>query len=102
MPLNLQLISLAFSFAFGIFFSLFLDINHKIIYNTKKIIKLIGTTLVVFLSVLIYFILLLKINNATFHPYELIMIILGFIFENFIKTKIFKHFKSRKARKQIV
>ena len=100
MPLNIQIISLLFSFVFGIFFSFFLDLNHKIIYSTKKIIKLIGTTLVVFLSVLIYFICLLKINNATFHPYELIMIILGFLLENFIKNKIKKHF--RMSRKQIV
>lgn len=100
MPLNTQIISLLFSFIYGIFFSVFLDINHKIIYNSHKIIKLIGTTFVVFLSVLIYFILLLKINNATFHPYELIMIILGYILENIIKNKIKKIFS--KSRKQIV
>ncbi len=100
MPLNTQIISLLFSFIYGIFFSVFLDINHKIIYNSHKIIKLIGTTFVVFLNVLIYFILLLKINNATFHPYELIMIILGYILENIIKNKIKKIFS--KSRKQIV
>lgn len=103
MPLTTQINSLLFSFAFGMFFSLFLDLNHKIIYSTKKIIKLIGTTLVVFLSMLLYFILLLKINNATFHPYELIMIVLGFLLENFIKSKIKKHRKAKpKSRKQIV
>lgn len=88
MSLDIQINSLIFSFAFGIFFSIFLDINHKIIYNSKKIIKLIGTSLVVFSSVLIYFIILLNINNATFHPYELIMIILGFYVENLIIKKL--------------
>lgn len=88
MNLNTQINSLLFSFAFGIFFALFIDINHKIIYNAKTIIKLIGTFLIVFLSVILYFIMLLKINNATFHPYELIMIILGFLLENFIKNKL--------------
>ena len=91
MPLNIQINSLIFSFAFGIFFSLFLDLNYKIIYNSKKIIKIIGTFLVIFSSVLIYFIILLNINNATFHPYELIMIILGFYIEKLIKNKIKKH-----------
>lgn len=90
MPLNIQIISLVFSFLFGIFFSLFLNINHKIIYNDKKIIKLIGTTLVIFSSVLLYFIMLRKINNASFHPYELIMIVLGFYLENLIKKIIKK------------
>lgn len=94
MPLNIQINSLIFSFAFGIFFSIFININHKIIFNSKKIIKIIGTTLVVFSSVLLYFIILLNINNATFHPYELIMIVIGFILENIIQKQIkikFKH-----------
>ena len=85
MPLDIQINSLVFSFAFGLFFSAFLDLNHKIIYNSHKIIKLIGTSLVVFSSTLIYFIILLNINNAAFHPYELLMIALGFYLENKIK-----------------
>lgn len=88
MPLDIQINSLIFSFAFGIFFSLFLTLNHKIIYNSKKIIKFVGTALVVFSSVLLYFVILLNINNATFHPYELIMIILGFYIENLIHQKL--------------
>ena len=99
MTLNIQIISLLFSFLFGLFFSFFLDINHKIIFNSKKIVKIIGTILAVFLNVILYFVCLLKINNATFHPYELIMIILGFILENYIKKKI-KNISN--ARKQIV
>lgn len=90
MPLNIQINSLVFSFGFGIFFSLFLTLNHKIIYNSKKIIKFIGTALVVFSSVLLYFIILLNINNATFHPYELVMIVFGFYIENLIHQKIKK------------
>lgn len=88
MPLNIQINSLLFSLIFGIFFSLFLNINHKIIYNSKKAIKIIGTALVVFISVLMYFIILLNINNATFHPYELIMINAGFIIENIIQKNL--------------
>ena len=65
-----------------------LNINNNIIYNSKIIIKLLGTLLVVFSSVLVYFIILLNINNAIFHPYELIMITLGFYTENIIKKQI--------------
>ena len=82
MSLDIQIVSLCFSFFFGIFFSLLLNINQKIIYSSKTFIKLFGTVLVVFLSVLIYFILLLYINNGIFHPYEMIMITLGFYAEN--------------------
>lgn len=90
MELNVQIISLISSFIFGIFFSLFLNLNYKIIYNSKKIIKIIGTTLVVFSSGLIYFIMLMHINNATFHPYELIMIMLGFYIENLLRKTLKK------------
>ena len=93
MPLNIQITSLLFSFAFGIFFAFFLNINHKIIYSSKKIIKLIGTILVVTSSTLIYFIALLNLNSATFHPYELIMIVLGFLTENALGKKIKQIFK---------
>ncbi len=92
MTLEIQIKTLIFSFIFGLFFSLLLNLNHKIIYNNKKIIKLIGTALVVFSAVLIYFIVLLNINNATFHPYELIVIVLGFCLEN----KLHKHLKKTK------
>ena len=99
MPLDIQINSLIFSFAFGIFFSLFLTLNHKIIYNSKKIIKFVGTALVVFSSVLLFFVILLNINNATFHPYELIMIVLGFYIENLIHQKLKRKKKLKRPRK---
>lgn len=85
MTLDVQIISLVFSYSFGIFFSLFLNLNHKIIFNSHKFIKILGTSLVVLISNLTYFIILMKINNAIFHPYELLMIILGFYSENKVK-----------------
>ena len=88
MTLNVQIHSLIFSFIFGIFFSLFINLNHKIIYNSHLIIKIIGTTLVIFSSVIFYFIILLYINNGTFHPYELLMIVLGFYVEDIFSQKL--------------
>ena len=89
MDLKTQIFALLFSFLYGIFFSLFINVNHKIIYNSKKWIKFLGTFLVVLISVLIYFILLKEINNAVFHPYCLIMLIGGYYLEQVIA----KHFK---------
>ncbi len=94
MPLNIQIATLVFSFVFGIFFAFILTVNHKIIYNSNKIIKIIGTILIVALSNIIYFIGLKHIDNAAFHPYMLITLIIGFYLENkitnFIKTKYVK------------
>lgn len=89
MDLYTQIISLLFSFLYGIFFSLFTGVNYKIIYHDKKWIKLLGTFLVVIIAVLLYFVLLKKINDAIFHPYLLLMLILGFALEK----RIANHFK---------
>ncbi len=97
MSLDVQIISLIFSFFFGIVFSLFLNINYKIIFSQNKIIKLIGTILIVFSSTLLYFIILKKINNAIFHPYELFMIVFGFYIEN----KVSKWCKMKCLKKSI-
>lgn len=95
MALNLQIATLTFSFLFGICFSVFLTLNHKIIYHSNKFIKTIGTILIVGLSNIIYFIGLKYIDNATFHPYMLFALVLGFYLEiiisKYIKKIIVKH-----------
>lgn len=87
MDLQTQIITLIFSFFYGIFFSLFISVNQKIIYHDKKWIKLLGTFLVILISVLVYFILLKKINFAAFHPYCLLVLGLGF----YLEKRIAKH-----------
>jgi len=93
MNLKIQIISLLFSFLFGIFFSLFLKLNNKIIFSKYKIIRLFGSFLIILVSVLIYFICLQKINNSIFHPYLLLMIVIGFLFENALINLIVKKIK---------
>lgn len=89
MDLETQIITLVFSFFYGAFFGLFININYKVIYNEKKYIKYIGSFLVILISVLLYFIILRKINYATFHIYCLIVLMLGF----WIYNMIVKYFK---------
>lgn len=87
-PLNIQIKTLLFSFLFGIFFSVFLNINYKLIYNNKKFYRIITSFIFVMINVIIYFIILRKINNGILHIYSIFMIILGFIFENIVKKYI--------------
>ena len=96
MTLDIQIVSLLFSFLFGISFSLFIRVNEKILYNKIIIIKYLGSILVIFVSVLSYFIILRKINNSIFHPYLLIMIIIGFVTENKMYSKVFSIVKRHK------
>lgn len=88
MNIKIQITTLLFSFLYGIFFSFFLSLNYKFIYSNKKLFKTVISLLVVVLSVLLYFIILKKINYGIFHIYEILMITLGFIVENIIVSII--------------
>lgn len=83
MPLHEQIATLFASYLFGIFFSLFLSINYHIIYESKKIIRIAGTFLFVSFTVMVYFILLQKINHGILHPYSLLVILCGILTEHY-------------------
>ena len=77
--LNIQIKLIIFSFIFGFFFCLLIEIYNKKVENCKKSGKAILSFLVVFLSTIIYFEGIKKIGNATFHIYSILTIIIGFI-----------------------
>ena len=89
MTLKTQVISLVVSFLYGIFFSIFLNINYKIIYNNKKIYQIGGTFIFILLNVLLYFLIIKKINNGVIHIYCIMSIIFGFSVEHFFIRKMF-------------
>lgn len=89
MTLKIQIISLIVSFLYGIFFSFLLNINYKLIYNNNKFIKIIGTLIFVLFNSLLYFLILLKINNGIVHIYCILALIIGFvIYNSFLDNKI--------------
>lgn len=82
--LNIQIKLIIFSFIFGFFFSILIEIFNKKTENCKKSVKLILSFLVVFLSTLIYFEGINRIGNAIFHIYSVITIVIGFISYDFL------------------
>lgn len=88
MNINIQIETIIFSFLYGIFFSLLLGFNYKYIVGSRKILGIIVTFLFVMVNVLLYFIILRKINFGFFHHYEVLCIILGFCFENIVSRLI--------------
>ncbi len=88
MNLTIQLNLLTFSFFYGIFVSLLINLNYKFLYNERKLIKILSTILFVGINVLLYFIILLRINNGILHFYSLLIIVVGFILENLIEKKL--------------
>lgn len=90
MTLIIQIKLILFSLLFGIFFGVMTDINHKYLYNKRKVLKVIFTFIYIVLSVLIYFLILKKINYGILHYYSFICIVIGFVVENFIVNKYIK------------
>lgn len=92
MNIVLQIKTIVFSFLYGVFFSIMLGFNYKYIVGSRKLFSFFLSFLFVLVNVLLYFIILKKINFGVFHYYEILFIILGFVFENvlfkFLKCKI--------------
>lgn len=93
MNLKTQIILIIFSFFYGFFFSIFLNINYKFIYSSHKIVKFLSSFLIIIVSVLIYFIGIKKINNAILHPYSILMVIIGFFVDICLRRIIAKKLK---------
>ena len=84
---SVQIISLIFSLAYGVFFSLLTILNFSLIKNMSIIIKNIITSMFVIDIVIIYVICLYHLNHGYFHLYFIIMAILGFLANTFIYHK---------------
>ena len=71
-------------------FYILLEVNYKIIYESKLFIKIVYSLLFLLVNTLLYFIILIKINNGIVHVYFLLSIILGYVLAYSIKVKLFK------------
>lgn len=80
MPLEIQILSLIYSFIFGIIISYFYNLFYNLINYKVKRYKILINVLFFLNIFLIYFVLLLLINNGVIHIYFILMLFLGFIF----------------------
>ena len=81
MDLYTQINSLLFSFFYGIFISVSLILLERFIYNDKKATVIVSSFMISMILCLLYFILILKINNGIIHPYFVFMVLLGYFIE---------------------
>ena len=88
MILKTQILTLFYSFLYGIFFGSTLNINYKISQNTSKLYIIIIHFLFVIFHILTYFFILQKVNNGIFHPYGLITLIIGVLVEHLLYINI--------------
>ena len=90
MNLRIQLISLIVSFLYGGFFYLLLELNYKFLYSSNLVVKIVVSFLFVMLNVLLYFLILMKINYGYVHLYFFLCIILGYFVCKVVYKKIVK------------
>lgn len=76
---TIQIVSIIFSFVFGVVFSCITNFNYKFLFSKNKIFSIIYTSIFVLIMSLIYFFLIKKINNGIINIYFLLFICLGFI-----------------------
>lgn len=79
MELNIQINSLIVSFIYGIFLFILLEINYKLIYSSNIFIKVVSSILFVSFNTLLYFIILMYINNGYIHLYFFLSMLVGYI-----------------------
>ncbi len=84
MDIKIQIICLTMSFLFGNVYYLLCLLNKHLLEKSNLIIKTIVTILLSVNSVVIYYIILYKINYGIFHIYFIIFIVLGYITQYFI------------------
>ena len=80
MTLILQIKSLAFSFLYGIFFAFTYKYNYRFLTSKNLFFKIIVIFFFVVDHILLYFVLISKINNGILHLYFFFMFVLGIIF----------------------
>ena len=88
MALKIQIYSFLVSFFYGIFFYFMLEINSRFIYSSNRAIKIISSFLFVLFNVLLYFIILLKVNNGYIHIYFFLCILVGYIMCKVVVRKV--------------
>ena len=89
MNLKVQIITIIFSLIFGFLFSLIINVIKKWLFKINKFLQLFISLLLTFFMALVYFYILLKLNNAIIHPYFIFVFILGYYIETLV-NKLFK------------
>ena len=98
MDLEIQIQSITTSFVYGMFSSLVYNIIYFLLYSKSKIIMIMFNFFYTIVIFLLFFYIMLCINNGIIHIYFIFLLILGFIFGNIKLRKIRINIKSNNKR----
>ena len=79
MDLKEQLLSILFSFSYGIIFSYLYNLSYNFLYKSKILYRILINILFCLIVFLVYFLLIKAINFGIVHPYFLLSFAIGFI-----------------------
>lgn len=88
MILKLQVLSLLYSFFFGMVFFILLELNSKFLYEGRMVYRIIVSFLFVIFISLLYFFGLIKINDGVVHVYFFLSLFTGYLLSFVIYRKI--------------
>ena len=88
MILKIQIFSLLYSFIYGIIFYILLEVNQKFLYEVKIVYRIIISFLFVIFISLLYFLILIKINNGILHLYFFLTMFTGYLLSFVIYKKL--------------
>ena len=91
MNLDIQIYSFLVSFIFGIVFYYLLDFFNKLICKLKIYLKIIFSFLFIITMTLLYFIIILYVNDGVIHIYFLLSILVGYILVSKFLNRLFTH-----------
>ncbi len=80
MALQIQILSLVYSFVFGIFFGFCVNFHYDFLFSRKKWFQILINFIFVIDMALIYFLVLKIINGGVLHCYFYLLIFFGFLF----------------------
>ena len=95
MSLYIQICSLIVSFLYGCMFALELILFDKLVCKMSKILKFFFSFLFVMANAILYFIVLLIINNGILHVYFFLLMICGYFLFNKLFHFLFTHFRKK-------
>ena len=88
MILKIQIFSLLYSFIYGIIFYILLEVNQKFLYEGEIVYRIIISFLFVIFISLLYFLILIKINNGILHLYFFLTMFTGYLLSFVIYKKL--------------
>ncbi len=87
MDLSVQLQVLTVSFVYGILFSYLLKMQYRYFFEGKRFYRILITFFFTIDNCFLYFLILRTINHGIFHIYFLFLLIIGFLFGNYLLKK---------------